>query len=30
MIESIAVQVKVEKLGGGSSIIRLESIGSFI
>jgi exonuclease SbcC len=30
MIESITVQVKVEKLGGGSSIVRLESVGSFI
>jgi DNA repair protein SbcC/Rad50 len=30
MIESIPVQVKVEKLGGGSSIVRLESAGSFI
>ncbi len=30
MIESIPVQVKVEKLGGGSSIVRLESVGSFI
>jgi exonuclease SbcC len=30
MIESIPVQVKVEKIGGGSSIVRLESVGSFI
>ena len=30
MIESIPVQVKVEKVGGGSSIVRLESAGSFI
>jgi exonuclease SbcC len=30
MIESIPVQVKVEKLGGGSSIVRLESACSFI
>jgi exonuclease SbcC len=29
MIESIPVQVKVEKLGGGSSIIRLESAASY-
>jgi exonuclease SbcC len=29
MIESIPVQVKVEKLGGGSSIVRLQSAGEF-
>jgi exonuclease SbcC len=28
MIESIPVQVKVEKLGGGSSTVRLESVAS--
>jgi DNA repair exonuclease SbcCD ATPase subunit len=30
MIESIPVQVKVEKLGGGSSIVRMESVASTI
>jgi DNA repair protein SbcC/Rad50 len=30
MIESIPVQVKVVKLGGGSSIVRLESVASII
>ena len=30
MIESIPVQVKVEKLGAGSSMIRLESSGAFV
>jgi exonuclease SbcC len=30
MIESIPVQVKVVKLGGGSSIVRLESVASIV
>lgn len=30
MIESIPVQVKVEKRGGGSSIVRIESVATII